>query len=205
MTAPVRHLVIFAKAPRIGRVKTRLARDIGQVPAWGFYRHMLAALVRRLAHDRRWRTVLAVAPDTAAGVDAIWPKSVLRARQGGGDLGQRMQRAFDLLEPGPVVIIGADIPGIRPDHIAAAFAALGTNDAVFGPAEDGGYWLVGQKRTPRTRSIFGNVRWSGPHALADTRANLPGAGVALLPPLYDIDDGDDYLRWRRDTVKSSQS
>lgn len=196
MTAPERHLVIFAKAPRMGRVKTRLARDIGQVPAWGFYRHMLADLVRRLAHDRRWRTVLAVAPDIAAGDNAIWPKDVQRARQGTGDLGQRMQRAFDLLPPGPVVIIGADIPGIRPDHISAAFAALGANDAVFGPAEDGGYWLVGLKRTPRIWTIFADVRWSGPHALTDTRANLAGAKVALLAPLYDIDDGDDYRRWR---------
>lgn len=199
MTA-TRQLVIFAKAPRMGRVKTRLSRDVGRVTAWGFFRHALAALIRRLSADDRWTTTIAIAPDTAVGAP-IWPRDVDRAPQGSGDLGNRMQRTFDLMPPGPVVIIGADIPDIQPRHIANAFKKLGDHDAVFGEADDGGYWLVGLKRSPRVRKIFNNVRWSGPHALSDTVANLQGARIARLEKLIDVDDGEDYRRWRSETRK----
>jgi rSAM/selenodomain-associated transferase 1 len=190
-----KHLVIFAKAPRMGRVKTRLARDIGTVAAWGFFRHALAGLLRRLSDDPRWNTVIAVAPDSAVGAP-VWPGHIDQAAQGQGDLGDRMQRAFDLLPPGLVIIVGADIPGITNTHIADAFRALGHHDAVFGQADDGGYWLVGLKRSPRIRKIFQNIRWSGPHALSDTLANLTGARIAMLEPLIDVDDGEDFKRWR---------
>lgn len=190
-----RYLVIFAKAPRMGRVKTRLARDIGMIGAWRFYRQSLTALVRRLNRDRRWKTVLCVAPDTAAMDGGQWPVAA-RLRQGGGDLGQRMQRAFDTLPPGPVVLIGADIPGIGAAHIARAFRSLGHHDAVFGPAGDGGYWLVGLRRRPRVPRLFAGVRWSGPHALDDTLANLDAHRVAMIDTLADVDDGEDFERWR---------
>ena len=190
-----KHLVIFAKAPRMGRVKTRLARDIGGVRAWGFYRHALTGLVQRLSSDPRWQTYLAVAPDTACEHTGVWPAGAARFPQGLGDLGDRMHRAFERMPPGPVVIIGADIPDIQPHHIHGAFKKLGHHDAVFGPADDGGYWLVGQKRFPRTRTIFSDVRWSGPHALEDTCANLPGARIEYLETLIDVDDGDDFKRW----------
>jgi len=190
-----KHLVVFAKAPRMGRVKTRLARDIGGVRAWGFYRHALSRLVLRLASDTRWQTYLAVAPDTSCEDTGIWPEGVSRFRQGRGDLGDRMHRAFVRMPPGPVVIIGADIPDIQPRHIQNAFRTLGDHDAVFGPADDGGYWLVGQKRLPKTRAIFSDVRWSGPHALEDTCANLSNARIGYLETLIDVDDGDDFRRW----------
>lgn len=189
-----RRLVIFAKEPRLGRVKTRLGRDIGHVKALTFYRRMLFSLARRLAADPRWETLIAAAPDTSVRKGHVWPKNVARFRQGPGDLGERMQRAFDHLPPGPVVIIGADIPGIGNRDIAAAFRALGSHDAVFGPADDGGYWLVGQKRRPRVIDLFEGVRWSGPHALEDTLSNLEGARHAMLRPLADVDDGADYAR-----------
>src|SRR6185437_3360264 len=118
--------------------------------------------------------------------------------QGGGDLGRRMARVFRLLPPGAAVIIGSDIPAIRPAHIAAAFRALGSYEAVFGPATDGGYWLVGLRRRPRVpRGLFKRVRWSSEHALADTRAGLPRQmSVALLETLEDVDDAGGYARWR---------
>lgn len=190
-----RHLVIFAKAPRMGRVKTRLARDIGTVAAWGFFRFALTRLLSRVGRDPRWRTIVAVAPDVAVNAP-IWPSSVMTRPQGLGDLGDRMQRTFDTLPPGPVVIVGADVPGIRPHHIARAFDALGAHDAVFGTADDGGYWLVGLRRRPRIPRIFKDVRWSSPHALADTVANLQGAKIAYLESLIDVDDGEDFVRWR---------
>ncbi len=116
-----KHLVIFAKAPRMGRVKTRLARDIGTVAAWAFYRRQLCSLVQKLGHDPRWRTYLFVSPDDAVLDSGGWPRGVSRVAQGSGDLGQRMQYAFDILPPGPVMIVGADIPGITSEHITDGF------------------------------------------------------------------------------------
>ncbi len=192
------HLVIMAKAPRLGRVKTRLAKDIGKVPAWSFYRHTLARVSRPLARDRRWQTWLFVSPDASVFKDRIWPVKTHRIGQGSGDLGARMERTMSILPPGPVVIIGADIPDIHPAHIAAAFRTLGAHDTVFGPATDGGYWLVGQRRRPRIFGLFDDVRWSSSHALADTVANLPtGASVGYLESLSDVDDGPSFKAYRQ--------
>lgn len=104
-----------------------------------------------------------------------------------------MARVFREFPPGPVIIIGADIPGITPQIIADAFAVLGPNDAVFGPADDGGYWLVGLKRTrPVPRVFMRDVRWSTEHALADTKAGLPrGWRMGEVAILRDVDTVDD--------------
>ena len=190
------HLCIFLRVPGIGRVKTRLAHDIGAVAAWSFYRTQLARTIRNLERDGRWRLTLAVTPETA-----VADCRLLRGRavigQGGGDLGTRMARVADALPPGPVVIVGVDAPALMPRHVAAAFRALGHADAVFGPAADGGYWLVGLRRRPRPLGIFENVRWSSEHALADTLANLGGRPHVFLETLEDVDDGAAYWRWRR--------
>lgn len=129
----------------------------------------------------------------------IWPEGIPRIAQGQGDLGHRMGRLFRDLPPGPVVIVGADIPGIGAAQVAAAFAALGRHDAVFGQAEDGGYWLVGLKRRPRVLDIFEGVRWSSEYALADTVKNVrrQSMSVAMLESLPDIDTGADYAKWKR--------
>lgn len=172
-----RWLVVMAKEPRAGAVKTRLAKDIGLVSATAFYRKALANLLQRISNDPRWNTLVAVTPDTSL-LSPVWPGGVSLTLQGRGDLGARMQRMFDDLPPGPVVIIGTDIPEIAPQHIASAFNALGNSDAVIGPGYDGGYWLVGQRRTPKVHSIFDNVRWSSPHTLADTLKNIHSLSVA---------------------------
>ena len=97
---------------------------------------------------------------------------------------------------GAVVIIGADIPDVTARHVARAFAALGHADAVFGPATDGGYWLIGARGSARNTTMFGRVRWSTEHALADTLRNLAWRRVALIDVLGDIDDAAAYARWR---------
>ena len=79
-----------------------------------------------------------------------------------------------------MVIIGSDIPNIERADIANAFHQLGRHDAVFGPAPDGGYWLVGQSRRRTVLQMFDNVRWSSEHALADTMANLEGGSVKAV-------------------------
>lgn len=189
----------MAKRPEIGRVKTRLARDIGKAEALRFFRSASASLIRRVARDPRWQTVIAVAPDMAAHDRGIWPLDIPRVPQGGGDLGARMGRLFRELPPGPVVIIGADIPGITSAHVASAFAALGNYDAVLGPADDGGYWLVGLRRRPRIAEIFGDVRWSSEHTFDDTAKNIrdQGLSLAIIGTLADIDTGDDFRKWRQ--------
>lgn len=194
---PARHLVVFLRAPRLGAVKTRLAADIGAVAAWRFYRGCTARVLGRVANDARWRTGLAVTPDRFAGA-GFWPNQRSRIAQGPGDLGARMARAFGRLPPGPAVIVGTDTPDLDADQIDRAFRALGAADAVFGPATDGGYWLIGlARRRPPPRGLFRGVRWSTGHALADSLASLPGHfRIALLEQRADIDDGADYRRWR---------
>lgn len=185
-------LVIMVREPLAGRVKTRLAREIGVVATIRLYRLMVARSAR-LANDRRWQTCLAVTPDTAVASRAL-PGACRRLPQGKGDLGRRMQRVFDLAGSGPVVIIGTDIPSIDRSDIAAAFKALGKSDAVVGPSGDGGYWVIGLKRLPRVLRPFSNVRWSTHHTLADTLVNLSQFKVARLRCLDDVDTARDLAR-----------
>ena len=187
-------LIIFAKEPRPGRVKTRLARDIGTTKAAWWYRHQTAQLLRTVGRDPRWRTVLAVSPD-AAFASRGWPPGILRMAQGSGDLGTRMARALRTVPGGPVAVIGSDIPGVRPAHIARAFRLLGQSDAVIGPATDGGYWLIGMRRgSLPVPGLFEDIRWSGPHAMADTVRSLGGLSVGFADELTDVDRAEDLLR-----------
>jgi uncharacterized protein len=191
-----RHLVIFARAPVAGAGKRRLAATIGNVRAVQFQRIRLQTLLHSLARDPRWMTWLAITPEHSAP----WPSLIRRRGQGRGDLGQRMGRIMNTWPRGPVVIIGTDIPGVAANDIAAAFKTLGGKDAVFGPAADGGYWLVGFKRTPRVPQPFGPVRWSTEHALPDTIRNLGNAKIGYVRTLDDIDTAEDLLRhstWNR--------
>lgn len=185
-------LVLFVRAPVAGRVKTRLAPALGSTGAAAWYRHCTAALLRRLGRDRRWRCLLAVTPDGARR-SRHWPPQIERIAQGPGDLGARMARVFRALPAGPAAIIGSDIPGLRAAHVAEAFRVLRGADAVFGPAPDGGYWLVGLARAgvPLPPGLFRNVRWSTRHALADTLAGLRGRRVRFGPPLADVDGPED--------------
>ena len=130
-------VVVFTRAPRLGAVKRRLARDIGDRAALRFHVATMTRLVRALAADRRFRTVVAVTPDRAR-----LSLPVKQIPQGSGDLGMRMHRALGRYRCGRVAIIGCDIPEAGPRDLLAAFRALGSADAVFGPATDGGYWLV---------------------------------------------------------------
>ncbi len=184
-------VIVFCRAPQIGAVKSRLARDVGRLRAWRFYSRCLAGTLAE-ARDARWRLLLAVMPDRDGGRFRLFSKAAARRPQGGGDLGRRMRRAL-LTAGGPAVLVGSDIPGLRRRHLAAALAALRRADAVFGPAEDGGYWLVGLRRPAAHRELFRGVRWSGPHALADSIASLgPGRRRAVLVErLGDVDTGPD--------------
>jgi hypothetical protein len=175
---------VFTRAPRLGQVKRRLARGIGERAALRFHVATLHGLVRDLAREPRFRTVLAVTGGYLPGL-----RGVARVGQGRGDLGARMQRVLGRARR--AVIVGSDIPEACADDVRAAFRALGRADAVFGPSEDGGYWLVGfgPRRVARP---FAGVRWSTQHALADTLANFAGRRVALLRRLSDVDTVAEY-------------
>lgn len=188
----VPQLYIMLKEPHPGRVKTRLGRDIGMVRSASWFRHQSQNLIRSVGYDKRWQTVLAVSPDVEGLASRVWPSDLPRWPQGDGNLGDRMRRIMRETPKGPVIIIGADIPDIQPYHIARAFGALGDHQAVFGPAMDGGFWLVGLKRVkavpPR---LFDNVRWSSQHALGDSIATLTDHSIALVDQLRDVDTASD--------------
>ena len=205
-----RHLVILVRVPQIGAVKTRLAAGIGRLAAWRFYRNTTDQVIRRLARHGAsggWKIWLAVTPEAVAGGTGFWPASIQgqqlgRIGQGRGNIGQRMAKPMLDLPPGPVVVIGSDIPEIQARHIKNAFVALEKKQVVLGPAADGGYWLVGLRRRPcppgRLRpALFGQVRWSTAHALEDTLAGLDRRySVAHIDRLQDVDDQADYDDWR---------
>ena len=191
-------VVVFVRLPRRGRVKTRLAAGIGEGAALSFYRRTAEETIRRLAADPTFETLIALAPGRETGRDP-WPKTLRRIVQRGHALGDRMANAIRDAGPGPALVVGSDIPGLAAAHVRRAFRLLGEADAVLGPAEDGGYWLVGFRRPPLPHGCFRGVRWSGPHARADTLANLAGMRVAEADLLSDVDDVEDYRaeEWRR--------
>jgi hypothetical protein len=187
---------VFVKAPMAGAVKTRLGASIGMGRAAALFRIMTIRTIAQ-ATSRQWRTVLAVEKRCEkGGWRRLWPKVLARASQGEGDLGARMARIFAAAPKGPALIVGADAPGLRARHLREAFSALRRVDAVFGPAQDGGYWLMGlARRGPMARcapDLFKGVRWSSRHALEDTIARLPeGLRIARLETLRDVDEADD--------------
>ena len=181
----------MVREPRPGKVKTRLARDIGAVAAAAWYRRNCLRVIRRLT-DPRWQTILAVSPDISAQEGSAWPSGVPRIPQGSGNLGDRLARIFRILPPGPVLVIGSDIPGVTGCKILHAFRLLDSHGAVFGPSPDGGYWLTGLGiHRRRMAGMFRNVRWSSENALADSVASLGGTQIRFAEPLSDVDSQSD--------------
>ena len=190
-------LIIFVKAPRAGFVKTRLAAALGPHGALAAYR----ALVERVLEELSplLDVELRFTPDDAASEISTWLRPGWRtAPQGEDDLGARMSRAFaEAFASGAtrVVLIGSDCPHVTTRDIAATVAALDDHDAVLGPAEDGGYWLVAL-RAPAP-GLFGQIAWSTEDVLAQTlaRAQSLGLRVHLLRTLPDVDTVEDWQRY----------
>ncbi len=189
--------ILFARAPRLGTVKRRLAHGIGQQAALRFHTDTMTRLLRALARDRRFRTVLAATPDRAF---IRLPRRVTRIDQGRGDIGQRMHRALARFPRRAAAIVGSDIPDASASDLWSAFRALGQADAVFGPARDGGYWLVGLGPR-RPANPFANARWSTRHALDDTLGNFRGRRVVRLRTLTDVDTVAEWQAWRQAAVE----
>ena len=196
-----KHLVLFLRTPELGRGKTRLAKGVGRLAALRFQRFSSARLIRSLAGDSRWRTWLAVTPDRTA-LSRVKPWGVSGATmvaQGGGDLGDRMSRFLDGL-PGQVIILGSDLPEVSRGDVARAFRALNRSDLVLGPADDGGYWLIGTSARLKAAALFEGVRWSSATTRSDTLANLPARRRAgLLDLRRDVDEMADLTALKQRT------
>jgi rSAM/selenodomain-associated transferase 2/rSAM/selenodomain-associated transferase 1 len=199
---PAPTLQIFAKEPIAGGVKTRLARTIGAERATSVYMQLaertLAMAVAARAAGIVGRVELWCAPDAGRPAFAAWRDryGVELAAQTGGDLGARMHHALDsaLARGAPALLIGTDCPVLDLACLARASAALADHDAVFVPAEDGGYVLVG---LARSLDVFSDVAWSTTGVMAATRANLEAQRATWreLPPLWDVDLPQDLARW----------
>ncbi|MDN5872442.1 MAG: TIGR04282 family arsenosugar biosynthesis glycosyltransferase [Nitrococcus sp.] len=204
---PAARLLVFAKAPVAGRVKTRLIEMYGRQGAAMLYQRLLRRTLVTAVHARAAPVELWVTPGRAH------PWLAARAREHGlvvrvqmtGDLGQRMHRALRwTLRTAPfAAIIGGDCAALTPWQLRQAFDWLADGaDAVFGPAEDGGYVLVGLRR-PQPM-LFHAMPWGGGEVMAATRKRLRRLGLrwVTLPLSFDIDCPSDLVRLRRESASA---
>ena len=177
-------LYVFAKRPDMGRAKTRLARDIGVTHAQRIARAMMSKILRNVT-DPRWDTYVYATPIRAIGNEPIWDRFE-QVAQPSGSLTPRLAATYSGRRR-PVIVIGTDCPQVTARDIADALKALKRADLVFGPASDGGFWLMAAM-APLPIGTFDNVSWSSDRTLRDLQSNLQGR-VATLRTLTDIDDG----------------
>jgi rSAM/selenodomain-associated transferase 1 len=187
----------MCRTPRIGANKTRLAKQIGAVKTWQFYQGVLTSTANRLSRSCQWHTILYVTPKKDARNTKQWPiNSHKPLYQGAGDLGTRMTLGLTQFARGtPVILIGSDIPNIRVSIIQKVFQYLKSADIVFGPATDGGFWLIGFSNRKKIYKPFVNVKWSDRNTLADTLINLKHRHVIITKEMQDIDNKEDYDRF----------
>lgn len=184
-------VIVFVKNIKLGTVKTRLAKTIGDIGAFEVYSELVKITEKateNLAIDKRIYFSNAV-------VDTKWANHS-KTVQKGVDLGERMLNAFkDGFNDGydHIVLIGSDLPDISSNHILSGLDALDTNEAVFGPAEDGGYYLVGMSKL--IPEIFQDKPWSQPELLKTTIEQLKQTKtqVGILETLNDIDTYEDLI------------
>lgn len=206
MPTPDRRLIIFAKWPEPGAVKTRLAADIGPQAAAALARAFLLDL-RAAAEALPMELVLAYSPsDSRERFAALLGPRWRLWEQRGADLGARLAASLDRSARSDTVVIGSDSPWLTPDDLQAAFAALEAIEVVVGPCDDGGFYLLGARSRSRVNrshpwlEILGSVRWSTASSLADLTGTLKRLRVPFraLRNGYDVDTVSDLLRLIRD-------
>ena len=182
-------LMIFTRNPELGKVKTRLAKTIGDQPALNIYKFLLdhtASITKNLSYDKT------VYYSKKINENDIWSNHIYQKKeQRGTHLGERMENAFieNLNKYNKVIIIGSDLHELNENHIHEAFDQLDNYDVVIGPAKDGGYYLLGLKTI--NKEIFKNKEWGTGTVLRNTLQNLKNVSVFLLDELNDIDIYDD--------------
>ncbi|MBS1517774.1 MAG: TIGR04282 family arsenosugar biosynthesis glycosyltransferase [Bacteroidetes bacterium] len=186
-------IIVFAKNPVKGNVKTRLAADIGIDKAHDIYVKLLKH-THDITKDLECGKFLYL---TERKDEQLFDGNYRQELQNGPDLGERMKRAFDeVFKKGfrKILIIGTDCPGLNPEIINTAFEKLNENDFVLGPTDDGGYYLLGMKKT--SAYLFEDIVWSTEEVLSETvkRIEKNKKSHFLLNKLKDIDDLEDLQK-----------
>ncbi len=194
-------LIVFARAPRPGRVKTRLVSALGAAGAAILHAQLLARAVATARAARCGAVELHCAPHSGHPLFRVLARrhGICLRTQASGDLGARMHGALQgaLRRADAAVLIGSDCPALRPSDIRAAFAALRAGaDVVLAPAEDGGYPLIGLRRA--SPELFDGISWGGREVLAETWVRVERLGWSLreLRTLWDVDRPADLARLR---------
>lgn len=189
----MRVLGLFAKEPRSGLVKTRLAAQTSAAWAAEVADAFLRDLLDRLSTIDAQRLLAFAPPGAEAFFSAVAGARYGLIPQSEGHLGQRLSTFFAGQFPGAqaVVVVGSDSPTLPLEYVQQAFDELQRAEVVLGPALDGGYYLIGCRRLP---PIFEGIRWGTANVLAETIARLTSADwrLALLPPWYDVDTREDW-------------
>lgn len=185
-------LLLFVKHPVAGQTKTRLAKGIGHEQALAVYRELLQKLK---AEAESVGCHVAVFYGNSMPKDDLWAETGWpRLMQKGEDLGERMYRAFVwAAEQGyrRTILVGSDIPGVDTNLLRTGFEALASHQVILGPAQDGGYYLIGMQ-TPR-KDLFTEISWSTDAVLDETLKKVEAAGLSFFrtPLLNDIDTVED--------------
>lgn len=192
-------IIIFAKQPSAGKVKTRLAKSTGDKFAVTLYRLVTEQLMNELRKFSEFKKYLFYTPDSDANTMRHWlGNEFIYIEQNGMDLGLRMQSAFELVlseANDRVIIVGTDIPDLNSNVIVNAFSKLELHDVVIGPSADGGYYLLGMKKG--IPEIFENIDWSTEKVFKSTIEKLDKLNHSyfILDELNDIDTEDDLNNW----------
>ncbi len=199
---PTARIIVFAKAPEHGKVKTRLAAGIGADAALAVYRQLLEQTVTTVAASRLAPVELHIAGDPQHPFVQLLARraGATVVAQRGNDLGERMYYALDtVLQQGEsALLIGTDCPVMDETYLEHALQHLaGETEMVIGPSEDGGYVLIGATRAEA--QIFDNIHWSSDRVMQQTRDALHHTGIRYseLEVLWDVDHPDDYRRWQQ--------
>ncbi len=205
-------LLLFARTPERGKVKTRLVPPLSEPEALDLYRAFLEDASVIYGASGRWQSVLLADPDPEeASLAALFPAPWTRCRQASGDLGERLAVAFEteFARGAPAAVaVGADHPALRRSQIEEAFVRLSAgDDAVVIPADDGGYCAIGLSAGVGVRGVFEDIPWSSPHVLSATRDRFAARGIraAYLEPAYDVDRPEDLDRLRSDLARRDPS
>lgn len=179
-------LIIFTRNPELGKVKTRLAKSIGDENALEIYKTLLSR-TEKTVHEIDCEK--AVYYSEKIRKNDIWDTSIYQKhQQQGGDLGDRMLHAFTKSFSNNydrVIIVGSDLFNLKPEHIKEAFNKLDDHDFVIGPAYDGGYYLLGMKSL--YSQVFKNKTWGSSTVFKETITDLKNQSIHFLETLNDID------------------
>ncbi|XOV81493.1 MAG: TIGR04282 family arsenosugar biosynthesis glycosyltransferase [bacterium] len=197
-------LTVFTRTPVLGRTKTRLARSLGEDAALAAHIELVEGCLSRLQLQADTRCVLSITETASMANQWAHQYQFELQYQTEGDLGTRMYHSLCRMLRGSVVaavLVGTDCPAIDSRYVYQAFAALTQKDVVFGPAEDGGYGLVGVRACalPAACTLFEDIAWGGPDVMAISleRACQAQLSVSQLPVIWDIDTVTDWQRYRR--------